>query len=385
MKNIKYVIIVAGLLLGLLSVPVSAVNTTTDATTTAAQLQQLILSLQQQIATLQAQIQALNQARSQVQETAKDVSTTFRLISQLRLGMTGADVTLLQQILATDPTIYPEGLITGRYGKLTEKAVKRFQERTCLGQVGNVGPKTLAKINELLTEGAGKSGKIPPGLLTAPGIQKKLCATATSTPTTTPDVTPPVMSAIVATGISSTSATITWTTNEQADSKVYYGSVNPLVITTGTASVGSSVLTLSHSLTITGLTPNTTYYYLVSSVDASGNKALDTQKSFTTLSGADITPPVISGVTVTGIASTSASITWTTDEQADSTIYYGSVTPLVITTSTASVGSSTLTLSHSLTITGLTPYTRYYFEASSIDAFGNKAIDTEKSFITPSE
>ena len=42
-------------------------------------------------------------------------------------GMSGADVTLLQQILAGDKKIYPEGLVTGYYGALTEKAVKQFQ------------------------------------------------------------------------------------------------------------------------------------------------------------------------------------------------------------------------------------------------------------------
>ena len=281
MKNIKYIIIATGLLLGFLSAPVSAVATT-DSTTTAAQLQQLIQSLQQQIATLQSQMQTLNQARSDVKETTKEVSSTFRLISQLRLGMTGDDVKLLQEMLATDSDIYPEGLITGRYGKLTEQAVRRFQKKACLDQVGNIGPKTLSKINELLEEGAGHSGKIPAGLLRAPGILKKLCAT--STPNSTADVTAPVMSEIVATSIASTSARITWNTNEKANSRVWYGSVNPLAITTTTASVSDSDFSLDHSLRITGLTAGTIYYYMVSSVDKAGNKALDTQKSFTTLS-----------------------------------------------------------------------------------------------------
>ena len=99
--------------------------------------------------------------------------------------MTSEEVKQLQELLSTDPEIYPEGFITGYFGRLTEKAVKRFQKRICLEEVGVVGPKTLSKINELLTEGAGNSGKIPPGLLIAPGIQKKLCAT--STPGTIPD------------------------------------------------------------------------------------------------------------------------------------------------------------------------------------------------------
>ncbi|MEK9180211.1 MAG: LamG domain-containing protein [Patescibacteria group bacterium] len=39
-------------------------------------------------------------------------------------------------------------------------------------------PKTLVRINDLTTNGAGKSGKVPPGLLIAPGIENKL-STAT--------------------------------------------------------------------------------------------------------------------------------------------------------------------------------------------------------------
>jgi peptidoglycan hydrolase-like protein with peptidoglycan-binding domain len=282
MKNIKYIIAVAGLFLGLVSAPVFAVSTTEGSTTTAAQLQQLIQSLQQQIATLQTQMQALNQARAQVKETTKEISTSFRLINQLRLGMTGDDVKLLQEILATDPDIYPEGLITGRFGKLTEKAVKKFQQKACLGQVGNVGPKTLSKINELLEEGAGNSKKVPVGLLRAPGILKKFCATSSSVSVS--DVIAPVMSEIIAIGVTSTSATITWATNEKANSKVWYGNTTPLIVSTTTASVSNSEFSMTHSLKITGLTAVTTYYYLVSSVDKSGNKALDTEKSFTTLS-----------------------------------------------------------------------------------------------------
>jgi len=75
------------------------------------------------------------------------------------------DVRRLQELLATDPSIYPEGKITGFFGALTKKAVGRLQEKLGLENVGRVGPKTMEKLNQLLTEGAGKSGKIPPGLL----------------------------------------------------------------------------------------------------------------------------------------------------------------------------------------------------------------------------
>ena len=47
----------------------------------------------------------------------------------LRRGSNGDDVTRLQQFLALDANIYPEKLITGYYGSLTEAAVERWQAR----------------------------------------------------------------------------------------------------------------------------------------------------------------------------------------------------------------------------------------------------------------
>ncbi len=203
-------------------------------------------------------------------------------------------------MLATDPEIYPEGLITGYFGPLTRRAVKRFQKIAGIEQVGVVGPKTLSKINELLEEGAGASGKVPPGLLIAPGIRKKLGFTpqplpgqvlppgiakkiATTTPPEEPDTTPPVISALMATNTTATSTRITWLTDEEANSKVYYTTSTPVVITTTTPSVVSLDLVLSHDLFLSGLTASTTHYYLVTSADASENIATSTEQSFTTL------------------------------------------------------------------------------------------------------
>jgi len=59
------------------------------------------------------------------------------------------------------------------------------------------------------------------------------------------DTTPPTISNISAGSITQTSATITWTTNENADSKVDYGT------TTNYGSIkSSSTLTTSHSLAL---------------------------------------------------------------------------------------------------------------------------------------
>ncbi|OGZ42354.1 MAG: hypothetical protein A2718_02205 [Candidatus Ryanbacteria bacterium RIFCSPHIGHO2_01_FULL_44_130] len=79
----------------------------------------------------------------------KEPQTSGIFSRELDEGMSGDDVSTLQQFLAQDPELYPEGLITGYYGSLTTDAVRRFQTRYGLSQVGRVGPQTLAKLNEI--------------------------------------------------------------------------------------------------------------------------------------------------------------------------------------------------------------------------------------------
>lgn len=68
----------------------------------------------------------------------------------LRRGSIGEDVRRLQEFLKRDPAIYPDGLVTGYFGALTESAVKRFQKTYGILQIGIVGPQTRKKLNELV-------------------------------------------------------------------------------------------------------------------------------------------------------------------------------------------------------------------------------------------
>jgi hypothetical protein len=88
--------------------------------------------------------------------------------------------------------------------------------------------------------------------------------------TTTPpsDSTPPAISAVNASG-TGTTATITWTTDEAATSRVDYGASSSSLTSNATAP-GS---TTSHSVALSGLTAGTTYYFRVTSADAAGNSA----------------------------------------------------------------------------------------------------------------
>ncbi|MDE1970288.1 MAG: carboxypeptidase regulatory-like domain-containing protein [Patescibacteria group bacterium] len=86
-----------------------------------------------------------------VSSTAHAAATLTRSLS---LGSKDSEVTTLQKLLASDPSLYPEGLISGYFGALTKKAVIRFQEKygiaTDAATAGLVGPETRAKLMEVL-------------------------------------------------------------------------------------------------------------------------------------------------------------------------------------------------------------------------------------------
>jgi hypothetical protein len=93
------------------------------------------------------------------------------------------------------------------------------------------------------------------------------------------DKTPPVLSAITAGSITSSGATITWTTNEAANSQIDYGTSTSY----GNTTPLDASLVVSHSVVLTGLSPNTVYHYRVRSRDAAGNLASSGDFTFTTL------------------------------------------------------------------------------------------------------
>lgn len=114
---------------------------------TVEELQAQIASLLQQITSLQAQLTG---------STSTPTSTACFTMT-LKNGMENAEVKMLQEKLAMDPTVYPEGLTTGYFGPLTEGAVKKFQAKQGIVSSGTpsttgyglVGPKTRAKLNAM--------------------------------------------------------------------------------------------------------------------------------------------------------------------------------------------------------------------------------------------
>jgi hypothetical protein len=113
-----------------------------------------------------------------------------------------------------------------------------------------------------------------------------------------------VISNVQATGITSSTATINWTTSTAADSQVEYGATTAY----GLPTVLNTTRVTSHSVAIIGLIASTPYHYRVKSTDAQGVQAVSADFTFTTsastysLSAAPATIALGASVTANWIA-----------------------------------------------------------------------------------
>ena len=193
----------------------------------------------------------------------------------------------------------------------------------------------------------------------------------------TVDQTPPIISNRTVTKISCSGATITWDTDENASQFVDYGtSPGPSY----TKNVGAATpLQKNHSTVLTGLETNTVYHYRVRSSDVAANESFSSDDIFSTsaVCEGDTKPPVVTNVQTVDVKSTTATITWDTDENADSLVDFG--------TSVAyggKVSANSLVKTHAVALTGLTPLTTYHYRVTSKDAAKNQTITADFSFST---
>jgi len=128
--------------------------------------------------------------------------------------------------------------------------------------------------------------------------------------TTSAAAAPPTISAVAASSITSSGATINWTTNVPATSQVNYGAT----VAYGQSSPLNSSLVTSHSVTLSGLTASTLYHFQAKSADVSNNQAASADFTFTTSAATtgsltvNITAPA-QGATVGGTVAVTASAT----------------------------------------------------------------------------
>lgn len=195
------------------------------------------------------------------------------------------------------------------------------------------------------------------------------------------DTTAPVINNLNASP-STTSAVVAWNTNEASTSRIYFAT-DSLETTSSTSSAFNNTLVTSHSLSLTGLSASTTYYYYIESADASNNMATSSEHTFKTLAApSDVTPPVISSINVNA-STTSAIITWHTDESSNSRVRYADESlATAATINTVFDSDFVLPDEHLISLSGLNSSTTYYFLVESTDASGNSATSSEQMFNT---
>lgn len=197
---------------------------------------------------------------------------------------------------------------------------------------------------------------------------------------TSTDTTPPVRSLGFPTGTLASGTiqtTLSLATNENATCKystiagtAYSSMANTFSTTGGT----------NHSKTITGLTNGTTYNYYSRCQDTVGNSNIDDYiiTFLVASSSTDTTPPTISLVSASSIASNSATITWQTNENSDSQIEYG----LTLSYGISTTPNTSMLTSHSVSLSGLSDSTLYHYRVKSKDQAGNLATSADYTFIT---
>ncbi len=138
-----------------------------------------------------------------------------------------------------------------------------------------------------------------------------------------------------------------------------------------------------------GNTYNLTYYAVSGSAEASsanwqvsvssGGSLVDCTGSLgTAISGVtDTTAPIITDLVASNVTNSSATISWTTDENSSSIVNYNSEEQGQST----ATGDSGVT-SHTVNIGGLAAGIIYYFNACSSDSLGNERCSVEDSFTT---
>jgi hypothetical protein len=187
----------------------------------------------------------------------------------------------------------------------------------------------------------------------------EITASVTPPPTTTTTTTGPTTTTTVAPTTTTTTVAPTTTTTTVAPT------------TTTTTTTVPPTTTTTATTTTTTVAPTTT----TTAAPTTTTTTMPPTTTTTTVPADD--PPVISGLAVSNITTTSATVTWNTDAAAIGQVEYGTSISYGTTTAPDAVAST----GHSQTLTNLTPMTTYHFRARSTNA-GGLTMTTDQTFTT---
>jgi len=159
--------------------------------------------------------------------------------------------------------------------------------------------------------------------------------------------------------ITDVSAVVEWTTDKPANSQVDIVAGSSLV---------NEELTTSHSVVLTGLTPDTVYTLAVQSSDKNGLTSEPENADFRTLSSPDVTAPkFVTGPSIISIDYDRFTIEFCADEPVTADVN--------VNESNTSISEAKIC--HSLTLEGLTPNSEYTLVVEITDIAGNGPVASD--------
>ncbi len=173
------------------------------------------------------------------------------------------------------------------------------------------------------------------------------------------------------TNITTKKATISWTTNRTSDTKVQYGTSSGRYFD---EEPSNSTQVAAHTITLSNLSPGTTYYFKAKWTDEDGNTGVSKEYNFKTEPA-----PIIKDAAPKSVGINSTLLQFTVSGASKVKIYYGETTAFggiqEVTTSTSEATYTAL-------IADLKDGTKYYYKLAPFDVEGAEYDNQINSFET---
>ena len=199
-------------------------------------------------------------------------------------------------------------------------------------------------------------------------------SSATTASTQPVPTVPAAPTAVTATG-GTNQVTIAWgVVNSASSYNIYYATTSGVTKATGTKITNATTPTVQ-----IGLAAGTTYYYIVTAVNSTGESAASVQTAATTLTSVPTPTAPVAPVGVTAVGSSNqATISWPAVSGATSYNIYYATTTGVTTTSGAKITNA----ASPYVQTGLAAGTTYYYTLTAVNTAGESVASAQATATT---